>query len=196
LDVWVKPGPGFDDAIALTGWEPPAGMPPPTASIAKAATSARVDWPVPKGLAPGEYTLVLKGSATYLPDPKAKTKLKVEEPSDPVIVTVRPALVALSIASKPPALKAGESAEIEIKIDRQGKFAGPVRLALDAPPATKVHADRMTAAPGTGRVKLTVSSSTESPIGPIAGATLRADAVADGLTIETALPLPLTIARP
>ena len=50
-----------------------------------------------------------------------------------MIVAVRPAPVALSIASKPATIKAGESAEVEVKVERQGKFAGPVTLTLDAP---------------------------------------------------------------
>jgi hypothetical protein len=90
IDATVKPRPGFDDAIALSGWEPPAGMPGPSATIPKGATSTHISWPVPKGLAPGIYTLVLKGSATYQPE-KSKPSFKVDEPSNPLIVTVRPA---------------------------------------------------------------------------------------------------------
>ncbi len=196
LDVSVKPGRGFDDAIAVTGWEPPAGMPPPTSSIVKGANSARIDWPVPKGIAPGDYTLVLKGTASYQTDPRAKTKFKVEEPSNPVIVTVRPAPIALSIASKSATIKAGDSADIEVKIERLGKFAGPIGLALDAAAATKVRADRMTVRPGTQTVKLNVSASKDSPVGPITGATVHAETVVDGLAVEVAVPLALTIAKP
>ncbi len=196
LDVSVKPGPGFDDAIAVTGWEPPAGLAPPSASIAKGATTASVDWPVPKGLAAGDYTLVLKGSSTYQPDPKAKTKFKVEEPSNPVVVTVRPAPVALTIASKPVTVKPGESAAIEVKIERQGKFTGPVGLTLDAPDTAKLRAERTTAPKGSQQVKLTMSSSKESPVGPVSGATVRAEAVVDGLTIQVAVALPVTVAKP
>jgi hypothetical protein len=196
LDVTVKSGAGFDDAIAITAWEPPAGMPAPTSSIAKGANHTHLDWPVPKGLAAGDYTLVLKGSATYQPDPTAKTKFKVDEPSNPMVVTIRPAPVALTITSKPATIKVGASAEIEVKVDRQGKFAGPVTLAFDAPGSAKLRAGRMTVPPGTQAVKLTVSSSKDSPIGTVAGATFRAEAVVDGLTVQVAVPLPLTIARP
>ncbi|HEY2157849.1 MAG TPA: PPC domain-containing protein [Isosphaeraceae bacterium] len=196
LDVSVKPGPGFDDAIAITGWEPPAGMPPPTSSIAKGATSARVDWPVPKGLAPGEYTLVLKGSATHQPDAKGKTKFKVDEPSNPVIVTVRPAPVTLAIASKPTTIKPGESADIEVKIERQGKFAGPVGLSLEVPETSKLRGGPVTIPTGQGGMKLAVATSKDSPVGPINGATVRAEAVVEGLTVEVAVPLPLAIAKP
>ncbi len=196
LDLSIRPGPGFDDAVAISGWEPPAGMPPPTATIAKGATSSHVTWPVPKGLAPGDYTLVLKGSASYQPDPKGKTKFKVEEPSNPVVVTVRPAPVVLSIASKPATIKAGESAVLELKIERQGKFAGPVDLAFDAPGPARLRAEPVTIPAGTQTAKLTVSSSKDSPVGPIAGATIRAETVVAGLAVEVAMPLPLTIAKP
>ena len=196
LDVTVKAGPGFDDAIALSGWEPPAGMPMPASTIAKGSTSARVAWPVPKGLAPALYTLVLKGSATYQPDPKGKAKYKVDEPSNAVIVAVRPAPVALTIASKPATVKAGESAEIEVKVERQGTFAGPVTLALDAPPASRIKADPIVLEPGKGSAKVVVRSSKESPVGAVAGASIRAEAVVDGVTIEVAVPLPLTVAKP
>ena len=46
-------------------------------TIAKGVTSSRLTLPVSKGLATGVYTLVLKGSASYQPDPKGKAKYKV-----------------------------------------------------------------------------------------------------------------------
>ena len=81
-----------------------------------------------KTLAPGLYTLVLKGSATYQPDPKGKAKYKVEEPSNTIIVAVRPAPVVLTIVSKPPTIKAGESAEIEVMVERQAWEGKPLQL--------------------------------------------------------------------
>ncbi len=196
MEVTVKPGPGFDDAVAISGWEPPSGMPAPSATIPKASTSARLGWAVPKGLAPGLYTLVLKGSATYLPDPKGKAKYKVDEPSNAVVVSVRPAPVALTIASKPATVKAGEKAEVEVKVERQGKFAGPVTLTLDAPAASKVRAEPVTLAPGQGSAKLVVQTDKESPAGAVAGTTVRAEAVVDGESIEITSPLPLNIMKP
>ncbi len=196
LDLTVKPGPGFDDAIAVSGWEPPAGMPAPTATIAKGMTSARVAWAVPKGLAPGAYTIVLKGSATYQPDPKGTAKYKIDEPSNAVVVTVRPAPVVLTIASKPATIKAGETAEFVVKVERQGTFAGPVTITLDGSPASKLRADSTTLAPGQVAARLAVTTSRESPVGVDLGAVIRAEAVVAGEAIEISIPLPLTIAKP
>jgi hypothetical protein len=196
IDVLVKPGSGFDDTIALSGWEPPAGMPAPNATISRGSTSSHVSWPVPKGLAPGLYTIALKGSATYQTDPRAKAKFKVEEPSNAVVVAVRSAPVVLTIASKPETIKAGETSEIEVKVDRQGKFAGPVRLSLDAPDVAKLQADPLILASGQGSAKLVVRTGKESPIGAVSGAMIRAEAEVGGESIEVSAPISLMVAKP
>lgn len=196
FDLTVRPGPGFDDAIAVSAWEPPAAMPAPSATIPKGSTSARVSWPVPKGLAPGLHTLALKGSAAYPPDPKGKAKFKVEEPSNAVVVAVVPTPLAISVIGKIPALKAGESADVAIKVERQGGFSGPVPLALGVPESAKVRAEPVTLGADKVTASLVLRADKEAPAGPVASAVIRAEAVILGQTIEVASPLSLTLTKP
>ena len=69
----------------------------------------------------------------------------------------RPAPVVLSITSKPASIKPGESADIEVKVERQGKFAGLVTLTLVAPDVAKLRADPTTIKAGAGSGKLAVA---------------------------------------
>lgn len=196
LDVTVRPGPGFDDAIAVGAWEPPAGLPAPAATIARGTTSARVAWAVPEGLASGAYTLALKGSATYQPDPKGAAKFKVDEPSNAFVVTVRPAPIAVFIASKPVTVKAGETAEFAVKVERRGSFTGPVTIALDTSSDSRLRAQPTTLAPDQVVARLVVSTSKEGPVRVDLGAVIRAESVVAGEAIEISVPLPLTLAKP
>jgi hypothetical protein len=193
LDLTLKRSPGFDDAVTIAAPDLPTGFAPPTGSIAKAATETRVALPVPKA-GPGVYSLVVRGAGTFKTDPK-KPAVKVDEPSNPVVVTVRPAPFALTLVSKPPTLKPGQSADVEIKVERKGTFQGPISLLLDLPSASKLHADRITIAANQTGTKFAIRSDKDAPAGSVA-TTIRTEAVVDGETIEIALPLPVTIPKP
>jgi hypothetical protein len=70
-----------------------------------------------------------------------------------------------------------------------------VTLTLDAPATAKLRAEPTTVPQEKQSVKLLVAAPKETPVGAT-GATIRGEAVVEGLTIEVAVALPLTIAKP
>jgi hypothetical protein len=194
LETSIGRAPGSSGPVALTAWEPLAGSSPTPATLKGEDASVALSWPIPPALAPGLYSVVLKGSGTYQPDPKAKAVFNVEEPSNPVLFRVRPAPARISFAAVP-GLKPGGKAEVDIKFERLNGFVGPIAVRLDAPAASKLSADPMTIAPGQVLGKLTIRATAQSPPGP-AALTVRAEAVVEGDTVEIAAPLKLTIEKP
>jgi len=93
LTVNVARRAGFTEAVALTTADVPANLPAPTGTIAKDATSATLKLTVPANVAPGTYTLVVRGTGPFpfAKDPNAKDKpnVTVNEPSNPIILTLR-----------------------------------------------------------------------------------------------------------
>jgi hypothetical protein len=93
LTVNVARRAGFTEAVALTVADLPPNLPAPTGTIAKDATAATLKLTVPANVAPGTYTLIVHGTGPFpfAKDPNAKDKpnVTVNEPSNPIILTVR-----------------------------------------------------------------------------------------------------------
>jgi hypothetical protein len=93
LSVSVARRAGFVEAVALTVADLPPNLPAPTGTIAKDATAATLKLTVPANVAPGTYTLIVHGTGPFpfAKDPNAKDKpnVTVNEPSNPIILTVR-----------------------------------------------------------------------------------------------------------
>ncbi len=194
LDLSVLRTTASDEPITLTAADLPAGFAPPVGNLAKGTSGMKLDWAVPKTVTPGIYSLIVRGSSTYTPDSK-KPSVKVNEPSNPFLVTIRPAPIVLSIGTKPTALKPGATAEVEVSIVRQGHYLGPVLLSFDAPPSSKLKADRVTVASGQSTVKFSLRADKNSPAATVAG-TLRAESLVGGETIEVALSLAVVVQKP
>jgi Bacterial pre-peptidase C-terminal domain len=195
LEVSVKAADGVPGPITLTGWEPPPGILPVPATLPKGTTSTTLSWPVGTTAAPGPYSLVLKGSAVYQPDPKGKATFNVEVPSNPVLFQVRPAPARISVESSTLKLKAGGKAEVAVKVERLEGFAGPLVLTLDSPAAAKVSAEPVTIPPDKTSATIMLRTLAESPPGPVV-ATVRAEAVVSGEAIELSKALDVTIEKP
>ena len=135
---------GFVEAVAVTARNSPPRCPPRPSPSPRRRRPAVLPLFVPKNVAAGTYSFVVRGAGPYPfnKDPKAKDKPNVTltEPSNPITLTVRPAPVSLTVDNKGGALKQGQQLEIEVTVARQNGFAGPVTLALDAPGNFKLSA--------------------------------------------------------
>ena len=142
-------------------------MPAATVSIAKDAKTGVLPLFVPKNVPPGVYTFVVRGTGPYpfSKDPNAKQKpnVNLSEPSNPITLFVRPAPVNLTVNNKGGALKQGAALEVDVTIARQNGFAGPVSLALAAPPNLKLTAKPVVIADNQAQAKLVDSGSQGQP---------------------------------
>ncbi len=199
LDVNIARRTGFTEAVALTETELPPNLPVVAATVAKEAKSASVPLFVPKNVAPGNYTFVLRGTGAFpfSKDPNAKTKPNVNlvEPSNPITITVRPAPVNLAVNNKGGALKAGAQLEVDVTVNRQNGFTGDVQLHLAAPETLKLSADPSTVVAPQTAGKLSVRAAADSPAGAAAAIAVRAVCVVNGEPIEVDEVLALTISK-
>lgn len=199
LDLAVKRRAGFTEAVTVT---PVANLPgdpnASSATIAKTTDSGSLFMIIPKGLVPGVYTLVLQGAGPYPfnKDPAAKEKpnVNLSEPSNPIIVFVRPAPVTVAIDSKGGSIKASASLEISVTITRGDGKTDPLLVTFVAPAALKLSADPVTAAPGKA-AKLIVKAAADSPLGTLAGVALRVTTPVRGESVDHDEPLAITIAK-
>src|SRR5262249_19836060 len=154
---------------------------------------------VPKGVPPGVYTFVLRGSGAYpfSKDPKAKPKpnIKLNEPSNPIAITVRPAPVSPAVDNKGGTLKQGQSLEIGGTVGRQNGFSGPVVLSLIAPAKFRLTAAPLVIAENSSRAGLLIHAAKESPAGPAAQVFVRADALIRGETVAVDEPVVLSVVK-
>lgn len=190
---------GFVEAVAVTVPNPPPNVPPATTSIPKDATSATLHMYIPKNVAAGVHTIVPRGAGPYpfSKDPKAakKPNITLTEPSNPITLTVRPAWIRLVVDNKGGNLKQGGQLEIEVTVNRQNGYAGPVDVSLDAPAAVKLSASPATLAPKETKVKLMLKAAADSPPAAAADVFIHAKAVNQTEAAEVDEPLPLTIVK-
>ena len=199
LELSVKRREGFTEAVAVTLVAPlPAQANPPTVTIAKGIDASTFAFTLPRTIDPGVYSLVLQGAGPYLfskdPNAKSKPNVNLSEPSNPVTLVVRPALVNVSASLKGGAIKAGTSAEVEVTVNLKAGATGPVKVGLAAPKALKLSAEPVTVTPGKA-AKLAVKAAAGSPVGPAVGVAVRVSVQAGGKPFEFDEPLNLTIVR-
>ena len=197
FDLAVKRRGGFAGAVAVTLLNPPTGLANlPAVTIAATESAGTFAVTVPRLLASGEYTLVLQGSGPFAfsKDPNAKTKPNVTlgEPSNAVVVIVRPAPASLSV--KGGAIKAGGTLSVEVTVTRKDGSAEPFTIVLDAPAALKLKGEPIRAVAGQA-AKLVVVAAPDSPVGAALGVAVRATVPDRGEPVEIDEPLALTIAK-
>jgi hypothetical protein len=91
LEAVVTRRKDFAEAVEVATGELPPNVPAAKATIAKDAPAVAVELKLPKGLAPGVYTVVLRGTASVsfqrTPDAKPET-VKATEPANPVTLVI------------------------------------------------------------------------------------------------------------
>jgi hypothetical protein len=139
---------------------------------------------------PGEYNIVLVGTAQvpFSKDPAAKQKpnIPVILPATPIVLTVVPRLVANVTVNNPnPAVKAGASAEVVVKVARLHDFKGEFRIQFVLPANLKgVSAADVIIPAGKDEAKLLVTAAGDAVPGNRPKVLLRALA-----TIHEDIPL-------
>lgn len=199
LDLTVTRRGEFTEAVAITQTDLPANLPAVAATVAKGATSAIVPLFVPKNVAPGTYTFLLRGAGPFpfSKDPNAKPKpnVNLNEPSNPITLVVRPAPVNLAVNNKGGALKAGGTLEVDVTLTRQNGFTGPVTLTLTAPAAAKLTSAPVNVGDAQTTAKLTIQAAGDSPVGAAAQVAVRAVAPVRDAPVEVDEPVAITVGK-
>lgn len=116
-------------------------------------------------------------AATDAANAAKPTNIAVNQPLPPIILTIKPAPVALEAKPAKGDIKAGEAVEVAVTIKRQNEFAGPVKLSLVVPPGVAgVTAGEVEVAADAGTGVLSVSATADAPEGDIAHLVVRATA--------------------
>ncbi len=199
LDLAVIRRAGFAEAVAVTATDLPPNLPAAAVTIAKDAKTGVLPLFVPRNVAPGIYTFLLRGTGAFpfSKDPNAKQKpnINLTAPSNPITLFVRPAPLTLNVDAKGGTIKQGGSLEIEVNVARQNGFAGPVSLTLTAPGNLKLSSQSALIGEGQSQAKLVIQSAKDSPPGPAPQVFVRSVATVHHEAIEVDEPVGLTIAK-
>jgi hypothetical protein len=197
LQVDISRRAGFEEAVNLTAAELPKGIGAAAVNVPKESTTATLSLEVPKGVSPGRYSFIVRGTGAYPfskdPEAKEKPKITLTEPSNPVDLIVRPAPLSLAIDTKGGVLKPGQKLGVEISLGRQNGFAGPVTLTLLAPAHLKLTAAPVSVPADQMKAALTVEASQDSPAGNTSNLYVRAAVQVRGEIVEVDEPLTLNI---
>ncbi|WP_020474327.1 hypothetical protein [Zavarzinella formosa] len=137
---------------------------------------------------PGTYCVVLKATATiqYDKDPmgKAKKPVTVETASTPLVLKVLPLSLAKVTAVPAGALKAGMTAELVVKVERQFDYAGDFKVKIVLPPNTKgITVDDVTIPAGATEVKAILKAAIDVPAANLQSIVVTATGTYDGIAI-------------
>ena len=183
----------------MTATDLPPNVPPVAVPVAKDARTGVLPLFVPKNVAPGIYTLVLRGTGAYPfnKDPKAKEKptINLVEPSNPITLFIRPAPIGLTVDNKGGGLKQGGTLQIDINIARQNGFAGPISLSLVSGRELKLSAAPVAVGATQIQAKMVIQAAKDSPLGNPAAVVVRGAVNVGGETIEVDEPVGLAIGK-
>jgi hypothetical protein len=144
-------------------------------TMAKPDVTATID--VKTTAPPGVYSIVLRGDAQvpFIRDPMAKgnkANIPASAFTDPVEITVIPTALAKLTPGQIPngTIKAGTTAELSIKIDRQFDYAGEFKVKFTPPMGvTGITADEVTVPAGKDEAKLVFKAAADAKPGAVAG---------------------------
>jgi hypothetical protein len=130
---------------------------------------------------PGNYTLVLRGQ-TQPPQPNQQPKpggpRNLIQMAPPIAVTIVPKQLAkLTVPQNNPKIKAGGTADVIIKVNRQFDYRGPFKVEVDAKSAKGISAQAATIKAGEEEVKLTLTAAPGTPPGGNPTVTVRVTAM-------------------
>jgi hypothetical protein len=162
LNVKVQPAHPNRQAAGVVG--PQGNDNNPDMAIPKDKPDGTLTVDVLPSAAPGNYAVVLRGDTQiqFARDPAQKDKKAnavVQAFADPLPITVLPLSLGKFTVQPPPnnQLKAGTSAELLLKVDRQHDYAGPFAVKVTIPPETKgVTAKELTLPAGTNELKVPI----------------------------------------
>jgi hypothetical protein len=155
-------------------------------TIAPGKDNATATLDIKPSVPPGNYNLVLQGTAQipFNKDPAAKQKanISVVLPATPIMLTVLPAQVAsLSVNNPKPNLKIGTQTELMVKVTRQHDYAGSFKVQLILPPnMSDIGAEEVIIPPGKDEVRLVVKAPANAAAGNRPNLIIRAIATLDG----------------
>jgi hypothetical protein len=141
---------------------------------------------------PGSYTLVVRGQGVFGPmrgDPRNNPNIGVIESSVPIALTVLPKPVAaVAVMPKTLNLKAGDEADIQVKVTRTPEFNGAIRVQLIAAKKDSLQAQDLIIPSGKDEGRLLVQAAEEARAGNRSNLIVRATGLGKGkVTVETRL---------
>lgn len=181
----------FKTPLQITPLDQPKTRNQPDFAIANATIApdkgeAKIEVNVKSGVAPGVYTLALRGAAQipYAKDPMAKQKpnINVVLPSTPFTLTVAPKqLASVQVPNATLTAQAGTLNDVAVQIARQFGYVGDFKLELVPPANAKgIGADASTIAPAQNQGKLRVKLAPDLPPGNYPNVIVRATGLFNG----------------
>jgi hypothetical protein len=161
------------------------GMAGPGVSLAagKESVTYTIDTKVGQGLAPGKYTLVLRGQTQPI-NPKQNQPPKGGpvnhiQVTPPIVLTVIPKQLGKLTVAQPTKLQAGKKVELTVKFARQYDMPIPLKVEVIVPDGKGLTATTATIGADQDEVKLTVTAAANAAPGSTA-IIVRATALFDG----------------
>ena len=155
--------PDFKGQVQISAVGLPNGLTFNNQNIAAGQGELKPTLDIKPNVAPGVYTIVFRGQADvpFAKDPNAKQKpnVNVTFPSTPVTLTIYPKeLAKVTVNVNTPNRKAGQFAEVVVRVNRQSNYAGPFQVELVVPDDVKGLAkiDPITLPASQNEVKLTI----------------------------------------
>jgi hypothetical protein len=194
IGIPVKMGahwPNFKSTVQLVAIGLPLGpqgkgMAGPGVSLSAGKESATytIDTKVGQGLAPGKYTLVLRGQTQPI-NPKQNNQPPKGGPvnhiqvTPPIVLTVIPKQLGKLTVNPPTKLQAGKKVELTVKFARQFDMPIPLKVEVIVPDGKGLTATTATIGADQDEVKLTITAAANAKVGSTA-IIVRATALFDG----------------
>ncbi|MBY0512353.1 MAG: PPC domain-containing protein [Gemmataceae bacterium] len=151
---------------------------------------------------PGKYSVSLRGDCQvpFVRDPMTKKGGPVPTAvfADPIEVTVLPTSVAKVSPVQVPngTVKAGQTVEVVVKVERQYDYAGEFKVAFVPPKdAAGVTAADVTIPAGQDEAKLTIKAAADAKPGAVTNATITVTATYDGKPIAHEAKVTFNVAK-
>jgi hypothetical protein len=169
-------------------------------TIAPGKDEASVVLDLRPDVAPGNYTLVLRGEAQATPAKgnRPRTNTSLVQTSAPIALTVLPKhLATIALAPDNPSVKAGQETEVVVKLTRMNNFKGKFRIQLVLPPKVKgITAEEATVPADKDEVKVVLKVSKDAAIGQRPDLIMRVTGTGrDGTTVSQEAKFSLNVVK-
>ncbi len=148
---------------------------------------------------PGVYTVVLRGQVQLTPTksmPNVKKALTIVQPATPITIIVLPKqILKMGLSSQNVKVKAGQKAEVKIKLARTSDLGGEYKLELVLPKEAKgVRAEPVRVAAGQNEAVLVVTATPQASAGTI-NASVRATTMIGGMPVTQESKLTVNVTK-